>query len=213
VNKTRYEFSFSIPDGQRHLGPPMRLETSNGAREYTLPEGPRFGPHTRFMFRVSPGDRNLVLRIPYLLVSNPFKPPWADEELQYVSLPLPVDGQKIPINRKVDFGDSVMTIVDAERQPGNVINMSLQVENRLPHKILFHAYLRSVNFWGTEKEDGGSGEWIFDENGLPAAVRYHLANSDSGTLRLSVQYPNYYLVGDYVLELDRYLQKAKSPAP
>ncbi len=198
LNKSNYQIqSFSREWEKGYGGLDLRLLTSDGPKSYTLPES-FMGPNTKFTFDLEPEDRDLVLDIPFILVQS--------NEYRDIKLPVPAEGEKLALNQKVEFGDSIMTIADVAIEneafgDEKALVMNLSYDNKSPDKIMAGAGFMRVGFMG--RLDGGGYSVEPDENGIITKVSFALEKDDGRSLRLRVMNPVYYLMAPYRLYLGR----------
>jgi hypothetical protein len=170
----------------------MRLETSGGARKFrTFPISG--GVTERYFFDLSPGDKDPVLKIPYLMAFT--------DESRTVALPVPpLVGHKVVVNEKVEFEDATMTIVDVEKSHHQTedLAMTLKYDSKRPNIVMHFARLEPVDGHSGIGSWGGSG----DPTGTHiTSVNYRLEDGQS-TLRLKIS-PVYYLLDEYSLKLEK----------
>ncbi|HEX2925984.1 MAG TPA: hypothetical protein VHP38_06965 [Ruminiclostridium sp.] len=196
VNKSGYlitSYSKQYDYGYRQKD--MVLETDKGSHSYTIPDS-FMGPNNKFFFNVLPGEKNLVLKIPYLIVKS-------ENEKNTVSLPIPESGQKTAVNKEVKFRDSTMKITDVERikndSPNGALRIHFIYENSNEDMVMCDAQFRRVNILGMEKGGGYSSKL---EEGVMKSVDYNLEKNDGDTLRLKIIEPEYFLLGEYNIKLD-----------
>lgn len=202
INKSKYQISsFSKVYDKGYEGKDINLQTSNGMLEYTTP-GSSMGANNKFYFDISPDAKDLVLKIPYLIV--------ASDESRNISLKIPKEGEKLTLNKKVKFEDSTMIITEVERikdagnEYGN-LKMNFRYENSDKNKVMYNAQFNRINIVGITQGGGYSSE--IGENDILKSVHYGLESGENSELRLKISNPEYYLVGEYSLELSLHLQE------
>lgn len=197
INKSKYQISsFAKVFDNGYEGKDLNLQTSNGIRKYTAPDS-SMGANNKFYFDISPDDKDLVLKIPYLIV--------ASNESQNISLKIPNEGEKLTLNEKVEFTDSTMIITDVERiksdenEYGN-LKINFRYENSDKNKIMYNAQFNRTNILGAIEGGGYSCEP--DQNDILKSVYYGLEKGENSELRLKISKPEYYLLSEYSLELN-----------
>lgn len=198
INKTDYNISsFNKVYDKGYNGKDLSLLTSSSTKPYIEP-GTCMGPNKEFSFDVSPEDKNLILEIPYIVVES--------KESRNVTLNIPEPGKKITVNKELKFKDSSMIINSVERvkmkdNEDDALKMDISYKNGDSAKIMFAAQFFRTNAFGMTQGGGYSTE--IDENDIVHTVYYYLEKGEDRRLRLKVDKPSYYLLGDYKLELDR----------
>lgn len=196
LNNSKYQLeSYYAGSEYVYQGQYLHLETSNGIREC---QPQNFGTVLvgRYNFELTERDNDLVLKLPYLLVRT--------EEAQNISLPIPQEGQRVVLNKKVRFADSTLIIEEIEKKPaeygeGYEFCMSVRMENRQPNLVLRSVRMERIRILG----DGGySYGYDVDDDGIMYEVRYTLEENDGNSLRLKLSQPAYYLLGEYSLPLE-----------
>lgn len=196
VNKSDFViYSYARESDKGYKGMDISLITNGARREYKTPEG-FMGANNRFYFDVSPEDSKMVLNIPYLIVEG--------DESSPVSLTVPEEGRILKLNKQIAFKDSTMIITQVEKvaRPDNkygALRISLAYKNANPQMILKNASFNRVNILGVTK--GGGYMSDVDENGITKDIEYDLNEGENDKLRLSISRPQYYLLGDYNLEI------------
>ncbi len=201
---------YSIVRGKYHIdsyckfnnkgykGKDMIIETESGIKNYAIPDSIWDG-YGKFNFNVETTDKNFTLKIPYLIVN--------DTEEKIVNIEIPKDGEKLTINKRVDFEDSSMVIVDVEKLASDngsddgYLKMNIKYENKYDNIIMKGASFNRVNYFG--KFLGGGYYSEADDNDILTTVGYYLENKDKGVLRLKVSNPSFYLTDEYVLKFNR----------
>ncbi len=198
LNKSNYQIqSFSKEWDRGYGGQDLSLLTSTGPKSYTLPES-FMGPNTKFTFALGPEDRDLVLDIPFILVQS--------SEYKDIKLPVPAEGERLTVNRKVEFADCTMTIVDVEVENEafggeRALVMNLRYDNKAPDKIMSGTGFMRLSSMG--RPAGGGYSMEPDENGIITKVAFALEKGDGRSLRLRVMNPAYYFTAPYRLHLGR----------
>lgn len=154
------------------------------------------GANNRFYFDLSPEDSKMVLNIPYLIVES--------DESSSVSLTVPDEGRILKLNKQIAFKDSTMIITQVEKvtRPENkygALRICLAYKNTNPQMILKNTSFNRANILGVTK--GGGYMSDVDENGITTAIEYELEQGENDKLRLNISRPQYYLLGDYNLEV------------
>lgn len=196
VNKSNFNiYSYAKDNDKGYRGMDMSLITNGGRRGYKTPEG-FMGANNRFYFDLSPEDSKMVLNIPYLIVEG--------GESSAVSLTVPEEGRILKLNKQIAFEDSTMIITQVEKvaRPENkygALRICLAYKNTNPQMILKNTSFNRANILGVTKGGGYMSE--VDENGITTAIEYELEQGENDKLRLSISRPQYYLLGDYNLEI------------
>jgi len=196
INKSKDRISsFTKVGDNGYKAENLRLQTSGGLREYTTP-GSTMGTNNKFYFDISPEDKNLVLSIPYLTVES--------AEDQNISIDIPKEGEKLTLNKKIKFKDCTMIVTDVERTKasGNeygALRMNIQYENKDKNKVMCNAQFARINWLGIT-QSGGYGSKP-DQNDVIKTVEFYLEKGEDSVLRLKIENPEYYLVGEYKLEI------------
>ncbi|OPX46045.1 hypothetical protein CLHUN_05200 [Ruminiclostridium hungatei] len=197
VNKSKFNiYSYAKEDDKGYKGMDISLMTSSGRHGYKTPEG-YMGANNRFYFDVNPEEAKLVLNIPYLIVEG--------AESSVVSLTVPEEGKILKLNKEVAFEDSTMIITQVEKvaRPENeygALRISLACKNSNPGMVLKNTAFNRVDTFGITK--GGGYLSVPDENGIIKAIEYELEQGENDKLRLNISRPQYYLLGEYNLEID-----------
>lgn len=196
VNKSNFNiYSYAKDNDKGYKGMDIGLITNSGRREYKTPEG-FMGANNRFYFDLSPEDSKMVLNIPYLIVES--------DESSSVSLTVPDEGRILKLNKQIAFKDSTMIITQVEKvtRPENkygALRICLAYKNTNPQMILKNTSFNRANILGVTK--GGGYMSDVDENGITTAIEYELEQGENDKLRLNISRPQYYLLGDYNLEV------------
>lgn len=196
INKSNYNISsFTKEYDKGYEGKDVLLQTSKGVREYTTP-GSSMGANNKFYFDLSSDEKDLVLKIPYLIVES--------NESQNISLKIPKEGEEIQLNKKVEFNDSTIVITKVEKVKTDVnafgdLRISFQYENKHNNKIMCDTRFYRTNLVGGI--DGGGYSSTLDENGIVKAIDFALEKGDDKVLRLKLNRPKYYLLAEYNLEI------------
>ena len=172
----------------------LSLETDKTSHSYALPEG-FMGVNNKFYFNVLPEEKNLTLKIPYLIVKS-------QEKMKKVTLKIPEEGERVTINKKVKFKNSTLVITDVERIKNENLNGALRIyfkfQNKDKNMVMFNAEFRRVNILGMEQGGGYSTNL---KVGIPQSIDYSLDEPDGDVLRLGIKDPEYFLLGEYNLKL------------
>ena len=191
---TSFNKEFDFGYGKKDLS----LETDKSRHSYELNEG-FMGVNNKFYFNVLPEEKNLTLKIPYLIVKS-------QEKMKKVTLKIPEEGEQVTINKQVKFKNSTMVITNIERIKNGTLNGALKIyfkfENEDKNMIMFNAQFRRVNILGMEQGGGYSTNL---KEGIPQSIEYSLDASDGDVLRLGIKDPEYFLLGEYNLKLDNIL--------
>jgi len=192
INKSRYRIK-SFANKQGYLGQDLYLQTNKGIKTYTASDGYK-SPDSKFYFDILPDEKDFVLKIHYLLVES--------DEYQNIALRIPPIREKLVINKEIRFKDSTMIIMDVERLTDNLnefgsLKMNVRFENRDKNKILCYVDFSRTDFFGTPID--GSYSATVDENDIVKTVNFDLEKGDNGTLKLRIENPEYYLLGEYSL--------------
>ncbi len=196
VNKSNFNiYSYAKDNDKGYKGMDISLITNGARREYKTPEG-FMGANNRFYFDLSPEDSKMVLNIPYLIVEG--------DGSSAVSLTVPEEGRILKLNKQIAFEDSTMIITQVEKvtRPENkygALRICLAYKNTNPQMILKNTSFNRANILGVTKGGGYMSE--VDENGITTAVEYELEQGENDKLRLDISRPQYYLLGDYNLEI------------
>ncbi|AEY67995.1 hypothetical protein [Clostridium sp. BNL1100] len=176
----------------------LTLETDKTSHSYTIPEG-FMGVNNKFYFNVLPQEKNLTLKIPYLIVKS-------QEKMKKVTLKIPEEGKRVTINKKVKFKNSTMVISDVERikngNPNGALRIYFKFENEDKNMVMFNAQFRRVNILGMEQGGGYSTNL---KEGIPQSIDYSLDEPNGDVLRLGIKDPEYFLLGEYSLKLNNIL--------
>lgn len=197
VNKSGYNItSYTKVYDTGYLGKDLYLQTNKGMLKYKTP-GSSMGPNNKFYFDVSHNEKELVLKIPYLIVQSSY-------ESQDISLKIPKVGEKLTVNKKVKFKDCTMLITQVERTnpDGNeygALRMNFTYENKADNLLMCNTQIRRINLLGTTQ--GGGYSFAFDQNNIVKSIDFYLVKGENNLLRLKLEKPEYYLVGEYSLEL------------
>ncbi len=185
-----YDFGYEKKD--------LTLETDKTSHSYTLPDS-FMGVNNKFYFNVMPQEKNLTLKIPYLIVKS-------QEKMKKVTLKIPEEGERVTINKKVKFKNSTMVISDVQRikngDPNGALRIYFKFENEDKNMVMFNAQFRRVNILGMEQGGGYSTNL---KEGIPQSIDYSLDESDGGVLRLGIKDPGYFLLGEYNLKIKNIL--------
>lgn len=198
INKSNCNiYSYTKQYDNGYLGKDIVLQTSGGVREYTTP-GSSMGPNNKFYFDLLPEDKNLVLKIPFLIASS------KDGEKQNIKLKIPKYGEKLALNKKVEFNDTTMVITQVEKIKTDAnefgdLRINFKYENKNSNKIMCDASFFRTNLFGTT--EGGGYSSTPDENGIVKSIDFSLEKGDNKTLGLQICDPKYYLVDEYNLEI------------
>ncbi len=199
INNSRYHIdSYCKFTNRGYNGKDMNLETDSGIKNYIMPDSTWDG-YGKFEFDIEPKDKSFILKIPYLLVNS--------SEDQNIDIKIPKDNEKITINKRIDFKDSSMIIVDVEKvttdnssEYGD-IKMNIKYENKYDNIIMKGASFNRINYFG--RLLGGGYSSLIDDNDILTTVWYALDKQDKGTLRLKVSNPSFYLIDEYMLKFNR----------
>ncbi|MEL7567506.1 MAG: hypothetical protein AAGU27_21880 [Dehalobacterium sp.] len=194
INKSEYRIN-SFANKPGYLGKELCLQTNKGIKTYTASDG-YTSPDSKFYFDVLPDENEFVLKIPYLVVES--------NEYQNIALKIPPKGEKLVINKEIRFKDSTMRIIDLERLTDKrnefgSLKMTVRFENRDKNKILCNVDFSRTDFFGTPVSGGYSA--TVDENDILKTVNFDLEKGNNGTLKLRIENPEYYLLGEYSLTL------------
>lgn len=198
VNKSGLTISsFTSQYGVGYEKKDLILETDKTSHAYTLPEG-FMGVNNKFYFNVLPQEKDLTLKIPYLIVKS-------QEKMKKVALKIPEAGERLTINKRVKFKNSTMIINEVEKIENGNQNGALRIhftfENPDKNMLMFNAEFREVNIFGMEKGGGYSTNL---KEGIPQSIDYSLDELKEGdVLRLGIKDPEYILVGEYNLKLNK----------
>lgn len=183
----KYDYGYEKKD--------LYLETNLSKNSYTIPDS-FMGPNNRFYFNVVPEEKNLVLKIPYIIVKS-------EDEKNRVTLNIPQEGEKTSVNKKVKFKDSTMIITDVERIKNPSANGALRIyvkyENSNKNMVMCDAQFKRLNALGKVK---GGGYSTKVQDGIVEFIDYDLEKSDGKVLRLGIEDPEYFLLGEYNIRLD-----------
>ena len=198
INRSRYQiYEYTGMAGYGYAGEYLHLESDRGIKSYRLPE--QYGDaYANFVFELEPGENDLVLVIPYLLVQS------YNETRVQVNLPIPPIGERRVINQAVEFDDAKMIIVDVEKiyelsTEEYYLRMKLNYESKLTNMVMQQANFWRTDFWG--QVQGGGYSATVDSNGVMTVVEFLLEPNDGKTLRLQIANPIYYMIGEYRISL------------
>ncbi|MDQ2085166.1 hypothetical protein RBH29_01785 [Herbivorax sp. ANBcel31] len=197
INKSEYDiYSFNKKDGDGYMNMDLHLMTSTGKKEYRTPDG-YMNLNNKFYFDVSCDEKDFVLNIPYIMVKN--------HESKRTSLKIPNEGEKIAVNKEIKFKDSIVKITEVEKVTveGNehgALKIYFEYENKNENKIIRSFHINRVNLLGIPQ--GGGYSWDTDEKGIIKYVCYNLEEGEDRVLRINIENPVYYLLGEYNLELE-----------
>lgn len=197
INKTEdIIHSFNNMYDSGYMGKDLHLITNTGEKEYTTSDG-YANVNNKFYFNLSKDDKDFVLNIPHIVVKN--------NESEKVSLKIPNKGEKITINKEINFKDSIVKITEVERviTEGNehgALKIYFEYENTNENKILNSFHLNRINILGITQSGSYSAD--IDENGVLKSICYDLEEGEDKILRISIENPVYYLLGQYNLELE-----------
>ncbi len=196
INKSNYNISsFTKEYDKGYEGRDILLQTSEGIREYTTP-GSSMGANNKFYFDLLSDEKDLVLKIPYLIVES--------NESQNISLKIPKEGEELKLNKKVEFNDSTLIITKVEKVKTDVnafgdLRISFRYENKHNNMVMCNANFYRTNLLGVM--EGGGYSSTLDENGIVKAIDFALEKGDDKVLRLKIDRPKYYLLDEYNLEI------------
>ncbi len=196
INKSNYSISsFTKEYDKGYEGKDVLLQTNGGIRQYTTP-GSSMGANNKFYFDLLSDEKDLVLKIPYLIVES--------NESQNISLKIPKEGEKLKVNKKVEFKDSTMIITEVEKIKTDVnvfgdLRISFRYENKHNNKIMCNAQFYRTNILGII--EGGGYASTPAENDIVKSVDFALEKGEDKVLRLKIDKPKYYLLGEYNLEI------------
>lgn len=196
INKSNYNISsFTKEYDKGFEGKDVLLQTSRGIRKYATPDS-SMGANNKFYFDLLSDEKDLVLKIPYLIVES--------NESQNISLKIPKEGEKLKVNKKVEFKDSTMIINEVEKIKTDVnafgdLRISFRYENKHNNMIMCSAQYYRTNLLGVM--EGGGYASTLDENDIVKAIDFALEKGDDKLLRLKIDRPKYYLLGEYNLEI------------
>lgn len=199
INKSEYEiYSYNKDYDKGYLGEDLHLKTNNGIKKYTTPDG-WAGANNKFMFEINSADKDLILNIPYIIVQS--------REEYDVTLPIPETGEKITVNKKIEFKDCTMIITDVEKTFSShtdnygELKLTLKYENILNNKIMIGADLAEVNSWGRTIGSAWGSE--LNDDGIMETMYFNLNENQGNKIKLRVYDPVYYFTDDYVLEIKK----------
>lgn len=196
INKSKFVIDAFDKINNGYNGKDLKLTTDSGSKPYTVPDG-WGGVNMKFKFDIAPTDNNFTLNIPYIQVHS-----IEDKE---ISLPIPNVGKIININKQVVFRNSTMTIVSVENVAGGSDNsslkMTLKYNNKSGNIVMHGAQFQRVNFWGISQSGGYSA--TMDQNDIVSTLYFDLNKGETGSLRLKVSNPQYYLTNPYTLKFER----------
>jgi hypothetical protein len=196
INKSGYNIkAYTKEYGKGYGVKDLSIETSNGTKTYITP-GSYMSPNSKFIFDVSQDEKDMLLKIPYLIVQS--------NESKNIDLIVPKSGEKLQLNERVEFKGSTMIVTDVERVSDHggeygALKIGLRYENHDKNLIMQSAGYTRTNFWGMP----GGGGYSFDPdgNGVVSTVYYDLQKGENNKLYLKVGNPSYYLLGEYDLKL------------
>lgn len=175
----------------------LHLATGQGPRAYRQPDS-HFGPNTRFIFPLEPGDQDLELKIPFLIVQS--------DEKADVSLSLPPWGESLRVNKRLEFKDGAMIIEEIKRSDSRHIGeegeleLKIAYESKDPRLTFLDAHFIFTNLWGSIF---GSSTWQVSDQGIVQTIYLELTEKQGDRVKLRVQNPRYRLQDEYVLDLGR----------
>lgn len=198
VNKSGYRITSFNKIYNGYNGKDLNLSTDKGIYEYQTPAN-YSNPNNRFAFNVSPEDKNMVLNIPYLVVES--------KESRNITLKIPEEGGKLTLNKKVKFNDNTVIITEVERIKSSetreygALRINFTSESNLENMVM-----RSMKFTRTSLmgiPQSGGYESSLDDNDIIKSVDFDLNKDEKSVLRLKIENPEYFLLGEYKLEIGR----------
>jgi hypothetical protein len=198
INKSGFYLESYNKTNNGYLCKDLQLETDSGIKTYIIPDG-YGGANGKFIFDIQPGDKNFTLKIPYITVHS--------SEAKNITLKIPKDGEKITVNKRIEFNDCTMILVDVEKTlPQNMdefgeLKITIKYDNHAKNKIMARFGMMRTDFFGTPMSGSWSGS--LDENDILTTVYYTLEKNDGSKLRLKISNPVYYLTDGYTLKFSR----------
>jgi hypothetical protein len=197
INKSGYNlYSFFKEYDNGYLNKDLHLETSRGTIKYSTP-GSYMGANRKFFFDIAPDDKNMTLKIPFIIVES-------SNEYKDITLPIPKkEGEKIVVNKRLDFKDCTMIIVDVEKRmeegEHGELRITVAYENKAANRIMMGAEYYRLTFWGNIT----SGGYYLkpDENDITRTINFYLNKGEKGNIKMRVSKPRYYFTDEYSLRL------------
>ena len=197
VNKSKYRLTSFNKIYNGYHGMDLNLETDGGTRGYQIPES--YGtPNNRFIFDISPEDKNMVLNIPCLTVES--------RESRNIALKIPKEGSRLPADIKVKFDDGTMVIKEVERLKSSenneygALRINFTYENNSGGMLMRNAGFTRINLLGMPQSGGYKSE--MGEDDIVRSVDFDLKKDENSTLRLKIENPEYFLPEGYKLAIN-----------
>ncbi|MDP4181915.1 MAG: hypothetical protein Q8942_12575, partial [Bacillota bacterium] len=190
VNKSDYKITSFVKEFDTgYDGKDFQLKTNKGLKTY-LERGSWIGAAFNIDFSISKDEKPLFLNIPFIIATT--------NESSTVKIKIPAFGQKITLNKEVRFKDATMIITDVEKirdkvSSNELLKMNLAYKNFEKNKIMFNARFGRVK-----------GNWSFEsksDGDHVSSINFSLEKGDGDSLNLIINNPEYYLLGDYKLEI------------